>query len=70
MRSSRQFSFLNGPNKLVFVRIYGSTFTGLVGPPYPYYSLVVFCAFLRFFVLYCTRNNTHKQKSTSKTKIN
>ena len=58
MRLSRQFSslavfvkkyiFLNGPNKLVFVRIYGSTFTGLVGPPYPYYSLVAFCAFLCF----------------------
>ena len=70
MRSSRQFSFLNGPNKLVFVGLYGSTFTGLVGPPYPYYSLAVFCAFLCFFVLYCTHNNTHKQKSTSKTKIN
>ena len=25
--SSRQFSFLTGPNKLVFVRMYGSTFT-------------------------------------------
>ena len=48
MRSSRQFSFLNGPNKLVFVRMYRSTFTGLVGPPYPYYSLVAFCAFLCF----------------------
>ena len=48
MRSSRQFSFLNGPNKLVFVRMYESTFTGLVGPPYPYYSLVAFCAFLCF----------------------
>ena len=48
MRSSRQFSFSNGPNKLVFVRMYGSTFTGLVGPPYPYYSLVAFCAFLCF----------------------
>ena len=48
MRSSRQFSFLNGPNKLVFVRMYGSTFTGLVGPPHPYYALVVFCAFLYF----------------------
>ena len=48
MRSSRQFSFLNGPNKLVFVRMYRSTFTGLVGPPDPYYSLVAFCAFLCF----------------------
>ena len=48
MWSSRQFSFLKGHNKLVFVRMYGSTFTGLVGPPYPYYSLVAFCAFLCF----------------------
>ena len=70
MRSSRQFSFLNGPNKLVFVRMYGSTITGLVGPPYPYCLLVAFCAFLCFFVLYCTHKNTHKQKLTNKTKIN
>ena len=48
MRSSRQFSFLNGPNKLVFVRMYGSTFIGLVGPPYPYYSLVTFFTFKCF----------------------
>ena len=48
MRSSRQFSFLNSPDKLVFVCMYGSTFTGLVGPQYPYYSLVAFCAFLCF----------------------
>ena len=32
--SSRQFSFLTGPNKLDFVRMYVSTFTSLVGPPY------------------------------------
>ena len=51
MRSSRQFSFLNGPNKLIFVRIYESTFTGLVGPLYPYYSLVAFCAILCFIAL-------------------
>ena len=70
MRSSRQFNFLNGPNKLIFVRIYESTFTGLVGPLYPYYSLVVFCAFLCFFMLYYTHKNTHKQKLTNKTKIN
>ena len=81
MRSSRQFSFLNDPNKLVIVRMYGSTFTGLVRPPYPYCSLVAFCAFgaywcfffrafLCFFVLYCTLKNTHKQKLTNKTKIN
>ena len=44
-------SFLNGPKKLVFVRMYGSTFIGLVGPPYSYCLLVVFCAFawLRLF---------------------
>ena len=70
MKSSRQFSFSNGPNKLVFVRMYGSTITGLVGPPYPYCLLVAFCAFLCFFVLYCTHKNTHKQKLTNKTKIN
>ena len=65
MRSSRQFltslfknSFLNGPKKLVFVRMYESTITGLllvwctgllllllVGPPFPYCSLIAFCAF-------------------------
>ena len=48
MRSSRQVSFLNGPNKLVFVCLYGSTFTGLMGPPYSYYSHVAFSAFLCF----------------------
>ena len=37
--------FLNGPKKLVFVRMYGSTIIGVVGPPYPYCSLVAFCAF-------------------------
>ena len=46
MRSSRPFSFLNGPSKLVFVRIEGSTITGLVGPPYPNCSLVAFCTFV------------------------
>ena len=53
MRSSRQFNFLSGPNpnKLVFVRMDGSTFTGLVGPPYPYCSLVAFFAFLCFIAL-------------------
>ena len=51
MRSSRKFSFLTGPNKLVLVRMYESTFTGLVGPPYPYCSLVAFCVFFCFFVL-------------------
>ena len=50
MRSSRQFSFLNGPRKLVFVCMYGSTITGLVGQPYPYCLLVAFCTFLWFFL--------------------
>ena len=45
MRSSKQFSFLNGPNKLVFDSMYESTLTGLVGPPYSYYSLVAFSTF-------------------------
>ena len=60
MRSSRQFSFLNGPNKLVFILIYGSTITGLVRPPYPYCLLVAFRAFawlhlctLVLLVLFC-----------------
>ena len=26
--------------------MYGSTIIGVVGPPYPYCSLVVFCAFV------------------------
>ena len=76
MRSSRQFRFLNGPNKLVFVRMYGSTFTGLVGPPYFYCSIVAFFAFLCFFLsflcffmLYCTHKNTQKQKLTNKNKL-
>ena len=52
MRSSRQFqtslfknNFLNGSKKLVFVRMYGNTIIGVVGPPYPYCSLVAFCYF-------------------------
>ena len=28
-------SFLNGPKKLVLVRMYGSSIIGMVGPPYP-----------------------------------
>ena len=73
MRSSRQFSFLNGPNKLVFVRIAGSTITGLVGPPYPYCSLAAFCAFaclcpcalvlFVLFVLWGVQNLFVKKKS-------
>ena len=67
MRLSRQFSslavfvkkyiFLNGPSKLVFVRIYGSTFTGLVGPPYPYYSLVAFYVLFGFIARTKTLTN-------------
>ena len=56
MRSSKQFSFLNDPRKLVFVHMYGGAITGLVGPPHPYCLLVAFCAFaafLCFFVLFC-----------------
>ena len=53
--SSRQFSILNGSSKLVFVRMYKSTFTGLLGPPYSYYSLVVFfiCILTHFLKLKC-----------------
>ena len=32
--------FLNGPKKLVFVRIYRSTIIGVAGPPYTYCWLV------------------------------
>ena len=70
MRLSRQSSFLKGSSKLVFVRMYGITVTGLVGPPYPSYSLVAFFAFLYFFMLYCAHKNIHKPKLTHKTKIN
>ena len=52
MRSSRQFSFFNGPSELVFVRIYGSTITGLVGPPYLHCSLLAFCAFGAFLCFF------------------
>ena len=38
-------SFLNGPKKLVLVRMYESIIIGLVGPLYPYCLLVEFCAF-------------------------
>ena len=45
--------FLNGLKNLVFVRIYKSTFIGVVGPPY----LVAFCAFAwlrpRAFCAFC-----------------
>ena len=67
MRPSRQFSFLNAPKKLDFVRMYGSTITGLVGPPHPYCFLVAFCAFgalLCFFLfLVCAKSFRKKKKS-------
>ena len=62
MRSSRKFSFLTDPNKLVLVRMYESTFTGLVGPPYPYYSLEAFSDFLCFITP--TKTLTSKNKLT------
>ena len=79
MRSSKQFSFLNGPNKLVFDSMYESTLTGLVGPPYSYYSLVAFSAFawLRlcgfpafgggFLCFWCVQNLFVKKKVKSLT---
>ena len=69
MRSSRQFSFLNDSKKLIFIRMYGSTITGLVGPPYPYCLLVAFCvfgAFLCFFVLLVCAKSFHKKKERNK----
>ena len=48
MRSSRQFSLINGPNKLVFVRLEEHTITSLVGPQYSCCSLVAFCTFAWF----------------------
>ena len=73
MRSSRKFTSLNGPNKLVFVRMYGSTITGLVGPPYPYCLLVAFCtfgAFLYFFVLLvCEKSFRKKNNKEFKTSL-
>ena len=62
MRSSRQFSFLNGSNKLVFVRMYRKTITGLVGSPYPYCSLVAFCAFCAF-LCFIARTKTLTSKN-------
>ena len=59
MRSSKQFSFLNYPNELVFACMYGSNITGLVGPPYRYRLLVAFCAFLCFW---CVQNLFVKKK--------
>ena len=62
MRPSSQFSFLNGPNKLVSVRIEESTFTGLVGPLYIYCSLGAFCAFL-CFMCFIARTKTLTSKN-------
>ena len=66
MRPSRQFSFLNGPKKLDFVRMYGSTITGLVGPPHPYCLLVAFCT---FFCFWCVQNLFVKKKKEFKTAL-
>ena len=64
-------SFLNGRKKLVFLRMNGSTIIGVVGPPYPYCSLVAFCAFawLRlcafgaFGAFWCVQNLFLKRKA-------
>ena len=80
MRSSRQFFFLNGPNKLVFVRMYGSTITGLVGPPYPYLfgcsilcffvHFVIFCAFfVLFLALMCAKSFRKKENKEFNTTL-
>ena len=66
MRSSTQFIFLNGSNKLVFVGMCGCTFTGLVGPPDPFCLLVALSAFC---ALLCAQKHS-KKKLTKKTKIN
>ena len=72
--------FLNVPKKVVFVRMYESTIIGLVEPPYPYCSLVAFCAFawLRlcafsafdafgaFLCFWCVQNLFVKQKKVNK----
>ena len=63
MRSLRQFSFLNSPKKLVFVRMYESTITGVVGPPYPYCSLVVFCVFAILHAQKHLQAKINKQKN-------
>ena len=71
MRSLRQFSFLNSPKKLVFVRMYESTISGVVGPTYPYCSLVVFCVFAILHAqkhLQAKINKQNKNKLTLKTK--
>ena len=66
MRSLRQFSFLNSPKKLVFVRMYESTITGVVGPPYPYCSLVVFCVFA---ILHAQKHLQAKINKQNKNKL-
>ena len=70
MRSSRQFSFLNGPKKLVFVRMYGSTFTGLMGPTYFYCSLVAFVCFLCFFMFFMLLYTLLQAQKHPQAKIN
>ena len=59
MRSSRQLSFLNGPNKLVFVcmevllLVQWDRYTPLFAYSVLYFSLVVSLCFWCFFVLFC-----------------
>ena len=68
MRSSRQFSLLNGANKLV--RMYGRIFTSLVGPPYFYCSLVAFFAFCDFLCFLCFFYALLHAQKYSQAKIN
>ena len=66
MRSSRQFSFLNGPNKLVLVCMYRSTITG-----YPYCSLVGFCFFFVLFyaLLHAQKHSQARIDKQNKNKL-
>ena len=61
-----QNSCLNGPKKLVFIRMYESTIICVVGPPYPYSSLVAYCnfAWLRLcaFALLVRAKSFHKKR--------
>ena len=68
MRSSRQFSFVNGPKSLVFVRMYESTTTGLVGPPYRTVRLWRFDS-LCFWCYWCAQNLFVKRKKEFKTAL-
>ena len=54
MRSSRQFSFLNGTNKLVFIRMHGSSETTI--------PLLFACSALCFVLLVCVKSFRKKNK--------